>query len=165
LLVPRLIKEKDTGPDVPKNKKYLNFFNELRNNIIKRKPNFTKAKAMPQSWWSLSIGKSGFFRSGSIYNRWKLQGGILYIDTGTKENNDIAFSKLKENSLTIQDNIGKDLVWDPLPDRRACRIYLATNGTIDDDEKKLTELTEWAAPMVIKFKEVFSPLVKNIQIE
>lgn len=148
----------------PKNKKYLNFFNELRNNIIKRKPNFTKAKAMPQSWWSLSIGKSGF----SVAVAFTIDGNFrveLYIDTGTKENNDIAFSKLKENSLTIQDNIGKDLVWDPLPDRRACRIYLATNGTIDDDEKKLTELTEWAAPMVIKFKEVFSPLVKNIQIE
>ncbi|HDZ69053.1 MAG TPA: DUF4268 domain-containing protein, partial [Phycisphaerales bacterium] len=90
---------------------------------------------------------------------------IIYIDMGKKEHNDIAFEVLKGNRAVIEENIGKELVWDPLPDSRACLIYLAIDGTIDDDEQKLGELIEWAAPLVITFRKVFGPLVGNIQID
>ena len=57
------------------------------------------------------------------------------------------------------------MVWDSIPDKRACRIYLAIDGTIDDDEQKHTKMIEWAVHLVIKFREVFSPLVQNIQFQ
>jgi hypothetical protein len=66
--------------------------------------------------------------------------------------------------MFIEEKIGMDLIWDQLPDRRACRIYQAIDATVDDEESKLNEIIEWAAPLVIKFKEIFGPLVKNIQI-
>ena len=148
----------------PRNKRYLDFFAKLRDKILGLQPNFTRAKALPQSWWSLGIGRSGFSVSScfTIDNKFRVE---IYIDTGKKEYNDIAFAALKENRALIEEKIGKELVWDPLPESRACRIYLAIDGTIDDDEQKLSEIIEWAAPLVIKFREVFSPLVKNIQIE
>ena len=52
-----------------------------------------------------------------------------------------------------------------MPDRRACRIHVVRDGTIDDDDQNLTEIIEWATPMMIKFKEVFGPLIKNIQLD
>jgi len=153
-----------SGEISPRNKRYQEFFDKLRSKILSVQPNFTHAKALPQSWWGLGIGRSGFSLAScfTIDSKFRVE---IYIDVGEKEYNEIAFAALKENRGVIEGKIGKELVWDPLPDSRACRIYLAIDGTIDDDEQKLTEIIEWAAPLVINFREVFSPLVKNIQIE
>ena len=83
---------------------------------------------------------------------------------GNKDSNDAAFVELNESRALISEKIGSDLVWDPLSASRACRAYVATDGTIDDDDKKLAALVEWAGPLAVKFREVFGPLVKNIQI-
>jgi hypothetical protein len=54
-------KRKPTPDDIsPRNKRYQDFFNRLRSNILALQPNFTRAIALPQSWWSLGIGRSGF---------------------------------------------------------------------------------------------------------
>lgn len=148
----------------PRNRRYQDFFDKLRTRVLDMQPNFTRAKALLQSWWGVGSGRSGF----TIYSCFTIDGKFrveIYIDKGNKEDNDTAFARLKENREAIEERIGKELVWDPLPDNRACRIYCAIDGTIDDDEQKLTEIAEWAAPLVIKFREVFSPLVKNIEIE
>lgn len=148
----------------PRNKRYQELFERLRTRILENAPNFTRAKALPQSWWGLGIGRSGFSVTSAftIDSKFRVE---IYIDTGQKENNDLAFTELKENSASIHEKVGKELIWDPLPESRACRIYLARDGTIDDDQEKLTEIVEWATPLVIKFREVFGPLVKNIQID
>lgn len=153
-----------SGEISPRNKRYLDFFDKLRSKILSIQPNITRAKALPQSWWNLGIGRSGFSVAScfTIDNKFRVE---IYIDMGKKEYNETAFAELEENRVVIEEKIGKELVWDPLPDSRACRIYLAIDGTIDDDEQKLTETIEWAAPLIIKFREVFNPLVKNIQIE
>jgi len=153
-----------SGEISPRNKRYQVFFDKLRSKILKIQPNFTRAKAMPQSWWSLGIGRSGFSVAScfTIDNKFRVE---IYIDMGKKEYNEMAFAELKENRVVIEENISEELIWDPLPDSRACRIYLATDGTIDDNEQKLTEIVDRAAPLIIKFREIFGPLVKNVQIE
>lgn len=153
-----------SGEISPRNKRYQDFFDKLRSKILNIQSNFTRAKALPQSWWSLGIGRSGFSVAScfTIDNKFRVE---IYIDMGKKEYNEIAFAELKENRVVIEEKISKELIWDPLPDSRACRIYLTTDGTIDDNEQKLTDIIEWATPLIIKFREVFSPLVKNVQIE
>lgn len=153
-----------SGEISPKNKRYLDFFRRLRTKILDIQPDFTRAKAPPQSWWGLGIGRSGFSAVSCFTIDNKFSVGI-YIDMGKKEYNEKAFAELKENRRMIEPNLGEELVWDPLPDRRACRIYLAIDGTIDDDEQKLAEIIEWATPLVITFRKVFGPLVGNIQID
>lgn len=153
-----------SGEISPRNKRYQVFFDKLRSKVLKIQPNFTRAKAMPLSWWGLGIGRSGFSVAScfTIDNKFRVE---IYIDMGKKEYNDMAFAELKENRVAIEENISEELIWDPLPDSRACRIYLATDGTIDDNEQKLTEIVDWAAPLIIKFRKIFGPLVKNVQIE
>jgi hypothetical protein len=148
----------------PRNILYQEFFQRLRTRILENAPNFTRAKALPQSWWGLGIGRSGFSVSSAftIDNKFRIE---IYIDTGKKENNDLAFAELRESSSSIHEKVGKELIWDPLPESRACRIFVARDGTIDDDQEKLAEIVEWATPLVIKFREVFGPLVKNIHID
>jgi len=147
----------------PRNKKYQDFFDRLRTKILGLQPAFTRAKALPQSWWGLGLGRSGFSISAAftIDSKFRVE---VYIDTGNKESNDMAFEELKENSVALNERIGTELAWDPLPAKRACRIYLARGATIDDDDQKLTEVIEWATPLIVRFREVFGPMVKNIQI-
>jgi hypothetical protein len=152
------------GDISPRYIKYQGFFDKLRTKILKSEPNFTRAKALPQSWWSLGIGRSGFSVGSAftIDSKFKVE---IYIDTGEKEANENAFYELKENSISVHEKVGGELIWDSLPDRRACRIYIAKDANIDDDEEKLSEIVEWAASLVIKFRETFGPLVKAINID
>ena len=124
----------------------------------------SRAKALPQSWWSLGIGRSGFSLGSNftIDNRFRVE---IYIDTGKKEDNDITFGDLLEKRTYVEEKIETELIWEPLPERRACRIYRAIEGNIDDDDEKLRQMIDWAAPVMIRFREVFGPLIKNIQIE
>ena len=152
------------GEISPRNKRYVDFFDKLRSRVLSIQPSFTRAKALPQSWWGLGIGRSGFAANAcfTIDNKFRVE---IYIDMGNKEYNAIAFAKLKENRGAIEEKIGKELVWDPLPESRASRVYLAVDGTIDDDEQKLAEIIDWAAPRVIEFRGLFGPLVKNMEVE
>jgi hypothetical protein len=71
-------------PDIsPKYKRYQDFFERLRKKILEIQPNFTRAKALPSSWWSLGIGRSGFSVSSAftIDNKFRVE---IYIDTGKK---------------------------------------------------------------------------------
>ena len=152
------------GEISPRYRKYQEFFDNLRTKILSIEPNFTRAKALPQSWWSLGIGRSGFSVSSAftIDSKFKVE---IYIDTGEKEANKHAFSELKENSVPIHEKVGEELIWDSMDDRRGCRIYIAKDANIDDDEQKLSEIIEWAASLVIRFRKVFGPLVKDINID
>ena len=74
-----------------------------------------------------------------------------------KEQNDFAFEELSEKKQLIEEKTG-ELIWDPLPERRVCRIYKPIEGSIDDDERKLSEYIEWAASLLIKLREVLGHL-------
>lgn len=148
----------------PRNKQYQKFFDRLRTRLLELQPNFTRAKGLPQSWWGLGIGRTGFSLSAAftIDAKFRIE---IYIDTGVKEDNKQALAKLEENKGNIEEKIGHALKWDYLPESRACRVYVAVDGTIDEDENKLQQLIEWGAPIMIKSREVFTPLIKNIDFE
>lgn len=158
-------KRKQTSSDEvsPRNKRYQQFFDRLRQRILNIQTGFTRAKALPQSWWGVGVGRSGFSVTSAftIDSKFRVE---LYLDMGNKDLNNAAFAELNENRTLVSEKIGVDLVWDLLPASRACRAYVATDGTIDDNDDKLAALIEWAAPLVIKFRETFAPLVKNIEI-
>ncbi len=147
----------------PRNKQYQQFFNRLRKKLLDLQPNFTRARGLPQSWWGLGIGKVGFSLTAAFTNdnKFRIE---LYIDTGVGESNEAALATLSANSSSIDSNIGHVLNWDQLPNARACRVYVVTDGSIDDDDRRLEKLVEWGAPIMVKFREVFAPLVKNIDL-
>ncbi len=147
----------------PRNQRYQDFFNRLRTKILSLHPNFTRAKALPQNWWNLGIGRSGFSIGANftIDNKFRVE---VYIDTGKKEYNDIAFADLIEKKAFIEEKMEIELIWEPLEERRAGRIYKPIVGTIDDNDDKQNKMIDWASPLLIKFREVFAPLIRNIQI-
>ena len=51
--------------------------------------------------------------------------------------------------------MGEPLEWEELENRRACRIAVYRNGTIDDSDEMLEEYRDWAAKRMLAFKRVF----------
>jgi len=151
------------GEISPRYKKYMDFFEKLRLKVLKYDSSFTR-KASLRSYWSLGIGRSGFSLAVdfTIDNKFRVE---IYIDTGKEELNKSAFEQLKEKKAILEEKIGQELIWDELPERRASRIYTAIDGSIDDDFQKLDTMIEWATPLLIKFKEVFNPLIKNLELQ
>lgn len=128
---------------------------ELRN-----KHSFTKAKvAQPQNWY---IFPTGFSRLS--YGTSFAQGGRvraeLYIDVGELDRNKKLFDWLLEQRQNIETEFGESLDWERLDDRRASRIAIYREGSIDDVEI-LKEIQTWAIQELLKFRKVFSPLLKS----
>jgi hypothetical protein len=71
---------------------------------------------------------------------------------------------LLEKKTFIEEKLETELIWESLQERRACRIYEAIDATIEDIDEKQIQLIDWAAPIMIKFREVFSPLIRKFQI-
>jgi len=157
-------KEIPSGDQVsPRNRQYQEFFDRLRAVILQLDSNFTRAKGLPQSWWSLGIGRTGFALTAAFTADAKFRIEI-YIDLGVKDDNEYALTQLRENETLIEERIEQPLVWDYLPESRACRVYVSIDGTIDDAEKH-EELLTWGAPMMVKFREIFSPLIRNLDLK
>lgn len=139
---------------------YRKYFQELIDELrINHK--FTSAKrAQPQNWYSFA---SGF--GGVTYGATFAQGGRvrteLYIDLGNKEENLSLFEWLLDKKEEIDSKLGMEIEWDRLEGRRACRVAVSREGNINADEKELKEMRDWHISTLLKFKEVFAPLIEE----
>lgn len=151
------------GEISPRYKNYLDFFERLRKKVLEKDGSFAR-KVSPSSGWSLGVGRSGFSLVAAfiIEDKFKVE---IYIDTGKEELNKSAFEQLKAKKAEIEENMGHELIWDEIPGKRACRIYDAVDGSIENNSVELESIIKWAVPVLIKFKKVFTHLIKNLELE
>ena len=148
----------------PRSATYQEFWAKFLQHLKTSHPGVTRAAApQPQSWFSTGAGVSGFSVGATFSGDWKFR-IELYIDTGNKEQNKLAFAQLKESEGSIHEAIGEQLEWDELPDRRASRLFLSRSGTIDDAPEQLQEYISWGVERIARFKEVFRPLISRITL-
>jgi CBS domain-containing protein len=83
----------------------------------------------------------------------------LYIDQGDREANKQIFDNLHQRSDEIESQIGEDLSWERLDQRRASRIAAYRRGSITDEPEALLDLRRWATKTMIKFHSVFRPIL------
>ena len=121
---------------------------------------------MPQqsNWFSTGIGMSNF-SIGASYTGDGFFRVEVYIDSGYQEQNKKLFNQLRELEGSIEEGMGEPLSWDELPTRRASRIYIARQGTIDDPSERRQEHITWGAERLSRLKEVFLPILKRIPSE
>jgi CBS domain-containing protein len=80
----------------------------------------------------------------------------LYIDTGDAERNKLIFDALDQQKEAIETALGEPLSWERLEGKRASRVALYREATINDGDAALQNLQEWAVPAMIKFRAVIS---------
>ena len=148
----------------PRQRAYQAFFRELLDKVKEEHPNLTRAKkAYPQNWFTFPVGRSGFAISACFAQGRKFR-VELYIDVGDKARNKAAFDALRDDREVIEASVGQPIVWERLDERQASRIYCGTHGSIDDGPARLEELQEWALDLVWRYREVFSPRVRNLAL-
>jgi len=149
-----------TGEISPKMVLYKNFFQDLIDEL-RTKHKFTNVKAaQPQSWYSFSSGFTGIFYSACFARGERVRTDI-YIDTGKAEDNKSFFRELEKQKQEIEKEVGASLEWEILENKRASRIALYRQGSINDDETTLKEIKDWCIDQLLKFKEVFEKRLKT----
>ena len=109
----------------------------------------------PEGEAQLSIVGFSFARG----NRFRVE---LYIDQGDRETNKRIFDELHRRREEVEARIGEELSWERIDVRRASRIAVYRPGSITDSAEALAGLRAWGAATIIKFYQVFQPLVSQL---
>lgn len=110
--------------------KYLKVFQD-------RYPGWSAVRSPGYKGWSGA--PSGFKGGGNRYNAVFKAGDRvafeLYLDAGDADANTQLFEHLHAHRAEVEAAFGATLVWEPLPERRACRIYVDRDGSVDREEE------------------------------
>jgi hypothetical protein len=153
-------KQSSSEKSSAKGEAYREYFQILIDEL-REKHSFTEARiAQPQNWFSFSSGVSGI-----VYGTSFAQGGRvraeLYIDVGDWDRNKKLFDWLTEQKQAIESEFSEPLSWERMEERRASRVAVYREGTIEeDDEEALKQIRAWAIQKLLTFRKVFSPRLK-----
>lgn len=144
---------------------YHKFFSELIERIKARPPRVTnQTRVGYDNWLSTPSGKSGFsFGFGFTRSR-KFQ-IELYIDLLNRQANKHSFDELQLSREAIEEELGAELDWQRLDNKRGSRIawFWDQTVTILDSDNKLNELLDWALPSYFNFRQAMSQPLENLQ--
>jgi hypothetical protein len=144
----------------PRAEAYRSFFQQLIDEL-REAHKFTGARlGQPQSWYSFSSGISGI-SYGACFGQGNTVRAEIYIDTSDAEKNKAVFDSLKADETAIEQEVGNALSWERLDDKRASRVAIYRDGSIDDDKNQLEEARSWLIDNLLKFKRVFTERVKR----
>ncbi|MBI4708357.1 MAG: DUF4268 domain-containing protein [Candidatus Omnitrophica bacterium] len=147
----------------PKAEAYRNYFQALIDEL-RTKHKFTGAKiGQPQNWYSFSSGVPGIIFSNVFVQGGKIRAEV-YIDFQDKEKNKILFDKLHQNKEVIEQDFGNELSWERLDDRRASRIGIYRDGSIDLSSETLDELRKWSIEKLLHLKKIMLPRIESLMV-
>lgn len=141
--------------------KYRSFFQSLID-TLRTKYKFTNAKVgQPQNWYTFASDNSKIYKysvSFSLGNRCRTE---VYIDTGDKDKNEDLFDYLISKKDELENKFNNNFEWEKLESKRACRIAIYTDGSIDDDTEHLEQVENWAVNNLLKMKEIFPQYIEQ----
>lgn len=146
---------------------YREFYAKLVEAYAERRPNWYELKPGPRGYLTFSAGISG------VSFAWVFHQGPefaveLYIQTSDAERNIAIFEALQEQATNIQSNLNTELVWQSLPEKRACRIKWpkAIEGKITElDASQRSDLIDWGVDVMDEFQEEFEPRIAALNVD
>ena len=147
-----------------KGEKYQNYFQNLIDDLrdIHR---FTSAKAgQPQNWYSFSSGVSGMTYGANFSQGGKAR-AELYIDLGDHEKNKYVFDQLFNIKGEIEDSLGQEISWERLDNKRASRLALYIDGSIEESESELEKDKNWHIEQLLKLKAALGKKIGQLSKE
>lgn len=139
------------------------FWSEFKN-YVESKGSFLKLRTpLPQTWYSIAIGRSKFKISLVLNTEGDWIRCELYIRHRKAQK---AFDLLKEEKEEIEREIGEKSDWqEDLPrSERSKRIALYKYNCDIFDEDRWEEYFDWLHKYAEKFYKVFSDRVKNLEL-
>ncbi|MFZ4663142.1 MAG: DUF4268 domain-containing protein [Caldilineaceae bacterium] len=143
-----------------KGEAYRGYFQGLIDEL-RTKHSFTDARiAQPQNWYNFPTGVSGLTYTTSFAQGRRIR-VELYIDVGDLDRNKRLFDWLIEQKEVLENEFGESLSWERMEERRASRITIYHEGSIEDSEEALKEIQKWTVQKLLTFRRVFSQRLKS----
>lgn len=143
-----------------KGEAYRQYFQALID-VLRDKYKFTGAKvAQPQNWYTFSIGTTGVTLAAVFTGEGSAR-VELYINIDVAETNKALFDWLYLRKGQIEEALGFALQWQRLDGKQASRVCVDQPGKIGSNEDELARLREWQVEVLLTFKKLFGPLVKQ----
>jgi hypothetical protein len=145
----------------PRAESYRRYF-QLLLDELREKHRFSGAKAaQPQNWYSFASGVSGISYSTSFTRDGRVRVEV-YIDRGDGEENEAIFNGFLNDKNEIERAFGDALAWERLDDRRACRVAVYRDGSIEDAESELSEIRAWVVERLLRLRRVFGRRLQRL---
>ena len=130
---------------------YREFWAELLQKIRAQHPTWTSSNASSQSWITIPYGKSTiwygflFTQTGPAVE--------LYFGASDAFANQAEFEKFQNHQIVMEEKFGDPLIFEPLPNKKACRIrcHMDGGGDVLDAGARQRHL-EWFLTTMVRFR-------------
>lgn len=141
---------------------YIKFFNTVQNKL-REHPDFPLHPSNPigANWLTLVHYSEGKRLSLSFALRQRLR-LEFYIDTGDSDENNRIFDILSRHRILIESGVGSPLDWERLENRRASRIALYTEGSLNNEPEELDALVDWSVENALRFHKTIEGLLRDV---
>jgi len=115
-----------------------------------------------QHWLDVALGRSGFHLSNTVNTFDNTIGVRLYMRH--RSGAEAALEQLLQSRDAIEKEIGEKLAWDPNPDARDKTVTVSREADITRRDR-WEEYCRWMVDMTVRFRRVFSPRVRELDLE
>lgn len=147
--------------ELSENRKFqLDFWTKFKDKLEKTKKIPSIQTPQPQYWFPVALGKSHIHLSNTCNTDVNTVGVRVYI--GNKIS-DKMLPFLESKKDEIEQAIGQKLQWNPNPENRD-KIIVLHHKTDFKDNKKIDEALDWLVDYTIKFRNIFSKVIKDSDV-
>ncbi|MDR2126385.1 MAG: DUF4268 domain-containing protein [Prevotellaceae bacterium] len=138
-----------------KRKVQFEFWKQFANKLAGKIPSVQSPK--PQYWFDVTLGKSHIHLSNTCNTNTDTVSVRVYIGNKISET---MYPFLENRKKEIEEQIGQPLLWNPNNAPRD-KVIVLSYKTDFDNEWKIEEAINWLVDYTIKFREVFSKIIKQ----
>ncbi len=161
IAVRQATKRKEHGELSEPKKLQLNFWTQFREKLEESGKIRSLRAPQPRYWYGVALGKSGISLSNTFNTERSEIGVRVYIHNKIAEEWLPYFESKKD---IIESKIGARLVWNPNPNNKDKVITLTKNFNLNDEDS-WEKAVEWLSEQTIKFKNVFSKIIKEKNVQ
>jgi hypothetical protein len=138
------------------------FWTAFREELIKSKTLSSARQARPRYWYNIPLGRTGIHISNIADTRENKIGIRVYMRH--VYNAEAALSQLIDQKEEIEKEIGETLIWNPNEKARDKTIVIYKQADLRRRDK-WPEYLEWFVDMTGKYRKVFMPRIKELDLE
>ena len=142
-----------------KKKFQYDFWCQFKDKLAKTKKIPSLQTPRPQYWFDITLGKSYITISNTCNTDDNTVGVRVYIGNKIADKM-LPFLEGKKDE--IEAAIGQKLIWNPNPENRD-KVIVLQHITNFSDKQKLEEATNWLVNYTIKFREIFSKIIRQYE--
>ena len=138
---------------------HLEYWTSLREYLLSEGSAVRPQKPLPQHWTNYGIGRAGFTLGATLNSRENRIGVELVM---LDENAKAYFGLLHEQKESIEDELGFELEWMELPERKRSSVYYFLNDVDPFDKEKWPDYHQWMKDKLDTFNKVLRPRIKEL---